>query len=179
MCGSSQVSAVAVLEHLGLTLILSLSDPTLPPYYVMNYCILIASALDDWNEAEIWIFSALHVWNRAHAEGVSTNDNDSLAALDEIWGRLGTLEEQRLEDLTGMTKEEGDVMDTVLGEDMDVDLAEQELSEDVDGFDLQNQDEWQQGENADEVGANQITLRPLRDHATQTSNHAIQTSDIA
>jgi hypothetical protein len=34
------------------------SDRTIPPFYIIKNCILIASALNDWDEADIWRLTA-------------------------------------------------------------------------------------------------------------------------
>lgn len=169
---------MAESEHFELMLILSISDPTLPPYYVINYCILITCALDDWKKAETWVLSARQVWSTTRAKARSAKHYDSLVVLDEMRWRFEELEEQQQEDLTGLTKEERDMSlenmttDTLDDEEMYLELAEQELLEDVDGFDFEDQDEVAAVESADEIAANQLPLRPLRDHATQTSDTA-------
>jgi hypothetical protein len=118
MWSSLQVIVVAVLEHLELMLMLSISDPTLPQYYVMNYCILIACASDDWDEADLWIRPAKHMWCTNHAKATSMKNRDALELLDEIQSRLEVLEEQRLEEFTGLTREERKKNDLDLEEDM-------------------------------------------------------------
>jgi hypothetical protein len=125
---------------------LSISNAALPPYYVMNYCILIACALDDWNEADNWRLSAEHVWSTARTKAVSMRDHQSLEVLDEARLHLDTLEEQQLEDTTGLTKEEREAMldedmatDGLSVEDEYVRLAELELLEDVASFDSEDQ----------------------------------------
>jgi hypothetical protein len=144
------------------------SDPTLPPYYVMNYYILIACASDDWDEADLWRRSARQVWPTNHAKAVLMEDHDSLEVLDEVRSRLETLDEQQLEELTGRTLTEEE-RGTNPGENMAtralalVDeymiLVEQELLEgvgdsdfedqDVGGFDFEDQDEGAAAENAE------------------------------
>jgi hypothetical protein len=134
---------------------------------VINYCILITCALDDWNEAEHWRLSARQVWSTTHAKATSAKDYDSLMVLEEIWWRLEELEEQQLEDSTGLSKEEREAhydedmtTDTLDEEEMDVELAEQELLEDIDGFDFEGQDEVAAAENADEIAVIQLPFRP-------------------
>jgi hypothetical protein len=158
-----------------LTLMLSTSDLTLPPYYVMNYCILIASAMDNWNEADLWRLSAEQSWYTARAKAASMRDHGSLEVLDEVRLRLDMLEEQQLEDITGLSKEQ---REAALDEDMATDdsavedefvrLAEQEL-EDIVGSDHKDQDEVAAVENADEVATNQLPFRPSNGHASETS----------
>jgi hypothetical protein len=145
---------------------LSISDPRLPPYYVMNYCILIACALDDWNEADNWRLSAEHVWSTARTKAVSIMDHKSLKVLDEARLRLDTLEEQQLEDTTGLTKAQREAYyDEDMGtsafdvEDEYVRLADQELLEDVGDFDSEDQEEVAAVENADEIAVIQLPFR--------------------
>jgi hypothetical protein len=165
--------SLCVLEYLISTLILSTSDLTLPQYYVMNYCILIACASDDWSKADLWRLCAEHVWSTARTKAVSMRDHKSLEVLDEARLLLDTLEEQQLEDTTGLTKEEREAM---LDEDMVTDgfsvedeyvrLAELELLEDVASFDSEDQTVVK---NADEVPATQLPFRPSNGHASETS----------
>lgn len=40
----------------------NLTDPTLPPYYIIEACTLIACALDDWSDEEIWQGRSEHTY---------------------------------------------------------------------------------------------------------------------
>jgi hypothetical protein len=161
-------SSLLCFEVPGLTLMLSISDPTLPPYYVMSYYILIACASDDWDEADLWRRSARQVWSTNHAKAVLMEDYDSLEVLDEVRSHLEALDEQQLEEFTDrtLTEEErgsnpGENVATraLALVDEYMRLVEQEMLEDVGdsdsedqdvgGFDFDDQDEGAAAENAE------------------------------
>lgn len=78
----------------------------LPPYYIIKNCILVACALDDWNDADYYRSAAEQAYDTTLAEATRKNDKGSLAALKQLRKELDQLTEFRVEDITGMTKEE-------------------------------------------------------------------------
>ncbi|EAT77947.1 hypothetical protein HBH56_178930 [Parastagonospora nodorum] len=77
----------------------NLTDPTLPPYYVIKNSILVASALDDWNDADIFRLAAEQEWRTSYIAANRQGDADALEALKELRKELAELEEFRLQDL--------------------------------------------------------------------------------
>jgi uncharacterized protein YjiS (DUF1127 family) len=72
----------------------------------MQNCILIACALDDWNEADLWRRSAELTYNTSFAEATTKNDTNSLHMLRNVRIQLDELNEFKMEDLTGLSREE-------------------------------------------------------------------------
>jgi hypothetical protein len=67
---------------------------------------LIACALDDWNEAELWRRSAEQAFKTSFAKASKMNDTNSLAIPKNVRSELDELNEFRMEDLTGLSREE-------------------------------------------------------------------------
>jgi hypothetical protein len=112
----------------------------LPPYYVIHNCILIACTLEDWDEANLWRRSAEQAYWTTYAEALRKNDLEALEQLKNVRMELDQLESFRI----GDTKE---------AEGVDVDMAEQELLENVEGFDFEDAEAVADTENQDEVEA--------------------------
>jgi hypothetical protein len=55
-----------------------LSDPLLPPYYEIENCILIASACDMWEDADVWRRAARQAYHTFHAKASRENDTATL-----------------------------------------------------------------------------------------------------
>lgn len=83
-----------------------LSDPTLPPFYQIKNYILLAGALEDWEQANHWGLAAEHVYHMSLNTAEKRNDVHSLGVLTELREELDELKEFKLEDETGLTKEE-------------------------------------------------------------------------
>lgn len=75
------------------------SDFALPPYYVIKNCILVAGALDNWDDADIWRLTAEHSYDRNHRIALEEQDEASLLALQDLREELDELEEFREEDI--------------------------------------------------------------------------------
>ncbi|KAL6711642.1 hypothetical protein ACN47E_004576 [Coniothyrium glycines] len=141
----------------------NLTDPTLPPFYIIKNCILLACALDDWNEADGWRLSAEQSYRTTLDEATRKQDLNSLLALSDLRKELDELYEFRMEDLTGMTREERDMCG--MEDDMHLDeedTAMQEYDdEDLAGIDLEDAEAVAKVENEMEVAAEHIRV-PIR-----------------
>jgi hypothetical protein len=107
----------------------------------MQNCILIACALDDWNEADLWRRSAELTYNTSFAEATTKNDTNSLDMLRNVRIQLDELHEFKMEDLTGLFREEREAVfeDPVITE---ADEAEQleDAVEDVEVIECEDVD---------------------------------------
>ena len=112
-------------------------------------------------------------------EAQRENDTDTMEALVELREELDELAQLRIQDLTGLTKEESEKLEAfALEKDMEMEheyiqeaLAERELLEDIDGIDLEDAEAVAKAENDDEVAAENIRL-PFRipiDESTATA----------
>ncbi|KAF2124251.1 hypothetical protein P153DRAFT_411889 [Dothidotthia symphoricarpi CBS 119687] len=124
----------------------NLDDPTLPPYYFIKNSILIACALDDWDEADPWRVSAEMVYRRSLDEAQKSKDVNSLDALEVLKTQLDELNMFRMEDLTGLTPSL-----------IDGSIAMSELEiDDTAGLDLEDSAAVAMAENEDEVEADSM-----------------------
>ncbi|CAN9120840.1 unnamed protein product [Alternaria alternata] len=96
----------------------NLLDPTLPPFYIIKNCILVAGAVDDWNIADDWLGRAERAFKKSLDLATRQQDNKWLEALAGLREELDEVKEFKMEDLTGMMKEERDTVDAGL-EEMD------------------------------------------------------------
>jgi hypothetical protein len=90
------------------------SDPTLPLYYAIKNSILIACALDDWRDADIFRGIAESIYQKTLSKATSEHDEDSLELLKDVAIELKQLNEYREEDmfeLTGIRFVDEDEMD--------------------------------------------------------------------
>jgi hypothetical protein len=76
-----------------------LRDWTLPPYYAIKNSILVASALDNWDEANLWRLSAEQTYDYCYETSVKNQDQASLRLLEGLRRQLDELERLRQEDL--------------------------------------------------------------------------------
>ncbi|CAN9131166.1 unnamed protein product [Alternaria alternata] len=76
----------------------NLSDKTLPPYYVIKNCLLIACASDTWQEADDWKTRAEQAYT-AFTEATRKVYDDSLMTLNELRKELDDLDKQKKEEL--------------------------------------------------------------------------------
>ncbi|RYO01936.1 hypothetical protein AA0120_g388 [Alternaria tenuissima] len=76
----------------------NLSDKTLPPYYVIKNCLLIACASDTWEEADDWKTRAEQAYT-AFAEATRKVYEDSLMTLNDLRKELDDLDKQKKEEL--------------------------------------------------------------------------------
>jgi hypothetical protein len=127
------------------------SDDTLPPYYIIRNCIVIACALDNWTEANIWRLSVEQTYSTCLDKARRRNDEDSLKALENLRKELDELTEFMVEDMTGLTREERSNLDQ---EDINMETLEEAMAdledEDTAGIDFEDLETVAQAE--DEVG---------------------------
>ena len=73
-------------------------DPTIPPHFCMKNAVLIASGLDDWEDADYWRLAA----EQEHATGLKiaeqAQDQGSLGTLQQVREELDRLNEFREQD---------------------------------------------------------------------------------
>lgn len=73
-------------------------DPTIPPYFCMKNAVLIASGLDDWEDADYWRLAA----EQKNATGLKiaeqAQDQGSLRALQQVREELDRFNEFREQD---------------------------------------------------------------------------------
>ncbi|KAF2278159.1 uncharacterized protein EI97DRAFT_431430 [Westerdykella ornata] len=110
----------------------NLSDQSLPPYYVIKNCMLIACAQDDWSEGEAWRLAAENAFRRCVESSVRRNDNEAL----EILGKL----RNELDKLPGILEA------NTTGADTDM-----EDGDDGMGFDEEAEAEFQDAEDEDAI----------------------------
>ncbi|KAI8942960.1 hypothetical protein NX059_000999 [Plenodomus lindquistii] len=138
----------------------NLTDPTLPPFYIIKYCIVLACAHDTWDKADGWRRSAEHMYQTCLDNATRKQDTSSLETLSDLRMELDELHEFRMEDMTGMTKEERDscgVEDNSERGQVDV----MDYDEDLAGVDFEDSAAVAEAENDVEVAAERIRL-PIR-----------------
>ncbi|KAJ8109619.1 hypothetical protein OPT61_g7327 [Boeremia exigua] len=81
----------------------NLNDPTLPPYYVIKYHILVACALDDWRDADIFLNAAERAYRLTLLKLTNEGDDESLKLLKGLAKELKTLKQYREEDMSKLT----------------------------------------------------------------------------
>ncbi|CAN9131367.1 unnamed protein product [Alternaria alternata] len=128
----------------------NLSDKTLPPYYVIKNCLLIACASDTWQEADDWKTRAEQAYT-AFTEATRKVYDDSLMTLNELRKELDDQDKQKKEEL---------LCEQIPGENEDADLRDfDELAkaenEDEDNG-LEGAEEVARAENANEIAAARI-----------------------
>lgn len=74
----------------------------------MKNSILLASALDDWDEADYWVSVAEQSYRAALREVKRINDTEGLEVLGAFRKQLNELAKFKKEDLAGQTKERRD-----------------------------------------------------------------------
>jgi hypothetical protein len=134
----------------------------------MENCMLIACALDDCNEADLWRRSAEQTYNTTFADATWKNDTNVLEMLRRVRIELDELNEFRMDELTGLTREERDKMD----EDPDsiwpgVQEVVEDALEDEDVIECEDASAVAQAENADEVAVDTLEL-PIRSASDDT-----------
>jgi hypothetical protein len=82
------------------------SESELPPYFAVKNYILLASAVDDWDEADVWILAAEYTHRNMLKEAERINNTDALEPFAGLRNELDQLMEFKLEDYTGLTREE-------------------------------------------------------------------------
>ena len=150
-------------------LIFGFRDPTLPPFFVIKNCVLIASALDNWHDANVWRLSAEQTYVTTLHNAQRKHDEEALAVLVGIRQELDELATFRHEDLSGLNHEE---MEEMIEEDMKFEalqeaLLEQDM-EDTAGIDFEDDEAVAKAEAE--------ILLPIRasdtDHAASPINQA-------
>ncbi|KAH6612081.1 hypothetical protein C7974DRAFT_445962 [Boeremia exigua] len=81
----------------------SLVDPTLPPYWFIKNCILVACALENWRDADIFRTTAEAVYHETLAEVTGEDDDGSLELLKDVAEELESLEQFREEEMFELT----------------------------------------------------------------------------
>lgn len=80
-------------------------DTTLPPFYLIKNCILLASALNDWDEADDWRHVAEAPYKTNFHDSRTNEDADSLKVLECLRAELDELKQFREEDMAALYKE--------------------------------------------------------------------------
>lgn len=136
------------------------SDPTLPKYYDMMNSIIIAHALDDWEDADVYRLAVEFVYDCELKEAQRKHNAVALECLEEIREELDDLNHARLEDL-GFTVEPPGGFDTDPTEAY-LDLMMTERDEEVEnGADTGERKVVSGGKKEGEVGDRSIGL-PVR-----------------
>ncbi|KAI4660976.1 uncharacterized protein J4E79_005544 [Alternaria viburni] len=73
----------------------NITDTTLPPYYIIRNCILLTSAMDNWDDGNDWRLAAESCHSNTVRRATEMNDTNSLAALQDLREELDWLAEQR------------------------------------------------------------------------------------
>ncbi|CAN9131058.1 unnamed protein product [Alternaria alternata] len=122
----------------------NLSDKTLPPYYVIKNCLLIACASDTWQEADDWKTRAEQAYT-AFTEATRKVYDDSLMTLNDgaCWG----LASDDYDELADAENEDADLRDFD-------ELAKAENEDEDNG--LEGAEEVARAENANEIAAARI-----------------------
>ncbi|KAJ4324427.1 hypothetical protein N0V94_001325 [Neodidymelliopsis sp. IMI 364377] len=84
----------------------NLTDPLLPPYYDIQNCILIASAEDMWEDADVWRRAARQAYRTFHAKASRANDTATLKEIGEARKQLDELDELLAEEFDAFLEEE-------------------------------------------------------------------------
>jgi hypothetical protein len=101
-------------------------DRTLPPYYAIKNSILVAGALDSWDEADLWMLSAEQTYKYCYEISVKNHDEASLSLLKGVRKQMDELEQYRKEDLL-----EEDMENMVIDDD---EYDEEYVNEGMEGF---------------------------------------------
>jgi hypothetical protein len=133
-------------------------DLTIPPYYCMQNCILIACGQDDWESADVYRYAAEDAYAKAHRKATKQNDKDSLEVLEEVRNQLDQLIDERSEDVTAQTG----IKVHHGNDDIDMNNSYYDALEN-DGvlYQMEDREELSEVENADELAAERIIL-PIR-----------------
>ena len=145
------------------------------PYYTIKNCILLAAASDDWDRADGWLSSAGQTYKTSLEKTTERQDDDSLEALVGLRKMLDEMDEFRMEDLTGLTKEERDAsaFDEEATTAMSDDEDEDEYKRSVD-MDMEDSEAVARVEIAIKVAAEHICIpiRPAAEPTTTTTTRA-------
>ncbi|EDU50910.1 predicted protein [Pyrenophora tritici-repentis Pt-1C-BFP] len=123
---------------------------SLPPYYVTRNCILLTSALDDWDEADTWRLIAQSSYKTCFWDAKKRDDVHALEILEGLRGELDELKKYKEEDLDALYAAMND-------NDDDIDDEE----EDDDEYEEKDESAVAVAENQDEVAAETCEL-PIR-----------------
>jgi hypothetical protein len=128
---------------------------------------LIACALDDWNEADLWRRSAEQTYHTSFADATWKEDANSLEMLRRVRIELDELNEFRMEELTGLSREERERMaeDPVGNEADEVEQVEHDM-DNADAVGFEDASAVAQAENADETLS--LPIRSASDNAPPT-----------
>jgi hypothetical protein len=85
---------------------MTVSDPTLPPYYAIRYCILLACSHDTWAQGDRWKNYAEETYISVLNDARARSDTDSLYVLSLLRKELDRLYATWMKDMTGMTRKE-------------------------------------------------------------------------
>ncbi|KAH7385434.1 hypothetical protein DE146DRAFT_759670 [Phaeosphaeria sp. MPI-PUGE-AT-0046c] len=158
----------------------NLDDITLPPYYVIKNCILAASALGDWREADIYRLTAEQTYTTALHTATAKKDMLSLEALEGLQNELDQLEEFRPEDLATMIDgiqvygvDDDDVEGDADIEDTGVSISEEEALEEQRAIaeaekDMERTAAKSENE-VEEAAGTVLTMRPATTEADPTT----------
>lgn len=69
----------------------SVSNPTLPPYYFIQNCILIVSAMDNWNDAGLDQQYAEARWSTSFLEAKIRGRKEELSVFEGLRMSMDTL----------------------------------------------------------------------------------------
>ncbi|KAI0587121.1 hypothetical protein PtrSN002B_004705 [Pyrenophora tritici-repentis] len=69
----------------------NMTNVSLPPYYVTRNCILLTSALDDWDEADTWRLIAQSSYKTCFWDAKKRDDVHALEILEGLRGELDEL----------------------------------------------------------------------------------------
>jgi hypothetical protein len=134
----------------------------LPPYYVIRNCILIACALDDWREADVYRLAAEQSYDTTLKVATQYKDKESLEALQDLREELDELDSFRREDLTALAdaqRAELPYDDMEIDEDNDEDMENERMEEEYEA--AAEQEAVADAENDVEVAAEALRL-PIR-----------------
>ncbi|CAO2650729.1 Nn.00g020210.m01.CDS01 [Neocucurbitaria sp. VM-36] len=158
----------------------NISDESLPPYYVIRNCMLMACALDNWGEADIWRLCAEQAYRTSLEEATRKNDGNSLEALKDLRKELDELKDFRLEDLTGISRKEIDEAGAGNVDMVSMQEAMFELeNEDIAGIDLEDAEALAHAENEGEVAADDALLCVCSARKDPTLNTTHDKSSLA
>ncbi|KAJ4319709.1 hypothetical protein N0V94_003768 [Neodidymelliopsis sp. IMI 364377] len=77
----------------------NLADPALPPYHIIKNCILVACALDNWRDADVFRLRAEDVYHQTLSRATSEHDDKSLELLKSLTKDLKTLNQWKDEEM--------------------------------------------------------------------------------
>jgi molybdopterin-guanine dinucleotide biosynthesis protein len=162
--------SIALAQH-------SLKDPSLPPYFHIRYHIMIASAMDNWDDADYHRLVAEQAWSTTRRNATAKRDHNSLKALEDLRDELDQLEGFKHQDFAKYVgdgdMEEDDDMEEYddMQEDDDMEMA-MDGFEDEDSLGSEDAVAVSETGDQDEVDVKTLVL-PIR----SASEHEISGTD--